>query len=294
MVDSGEQFERAVRAAVEAALSEDLGLGGDVTSEALIPEGLEARGEFVYREPAVVAGVDVVEEVCSQVSAALFLEVSKRDGDLVRAGETALEVEGPARAILAAERTALNFLSRLSGIATLTRRYVDEVEGTPAEVLDTRKTTPGLRLLEKYAVRCGGGTNHRMGLFDQVLVKDNHLALMRRGGESDDLEAALARAREAAPQGAPVEVEARTLSEVEEALSAGADVIMLDNMDAVTMREAVARVHARGGEGRPLLEASGGITLENVREVAGAGVDRISVGALTHSARAIDISLEVR
>ncbi|MCD6404861.1 MAG: carboxylating nicotinate-nucleotide diphosphorylase [Planctomycetes bacterium] len=282
---------RAAEKAVREALAEDFSPAGDITSAAVVPEGLSAGGVFLVKEDATLAGVPVVEEVCRQVSADITLDVLKSDGDAVCAGEAALRVEGPARALLLAERTSINFLSHLSGVATLTRRFVEVVGGANARILDTRKTLPGLRVLEKYAVRCGGGVNHRFGLSDQVLVKDNHLALMRRAG-GGDLRAALAAIRAKVPGGVQVEVEAKTLHEVEAALRAGVDIIMLDNMTLEMMREAVALVAGAPGT-RPAIEASGGVTLTSVAEIAATGVDRISIGALTHSAPSIDISLEM-
>jgi len=292
MIYLTEDARRAARALAKTALAEDLGAAGDVTSAAVIPAGLSAAGAYVYKEAAVVAGVGVIEELCALVARQIVIEVLKGDGERVAAGETAMKIFGPARAILAAERTSLNILSHLSGIATLTRAFVDAVAGTKAAIFDTRKTLPGLRALEKYAVRCGGGSNHRMGLYDQVLVKDNHLALMRAAGGAGNLVEALIAVKKKAPSNVAVEVEAKTLGEVDAALAAGADVIMLDNMRLDAMRKAVALVARRGGR-RPLLEASGGVTLRSVAKIAATGVDRISVGALTHSASAIDISLEI-
>jgi nicotinate-nucleotide pyrophosphorylase (carboxylating) len=286
-----EATRRAAAEAVKTALAEDLGARGDITTEAVIPEGIEASGSYVYKEDAVVVGVDVLEEISRQISKGIVIEVLKGDGEAVSAGETALRIIGPARALLAAERTSLNFLSHLSGVATLTRRFVEAAAGTKARIYDTRKTLPGLRVLEKYAVRCGGGENHRMGLFDQVLVKDNHIALMRRSGKTVFLAEALAEVKKNAPQGVIVEVEATTLVEVDEALAAGADIILLDNMSNALMKKAVAR--AAKAKRRPLLEASGHMTLRRVAAVAATGVDRISVGALTHSAPSVDISLEI-
>ena len=263
-----------------------------ITTKALIDEELPARGRFVYKENALVAGIGVVEEVMRQVSRDVSLEVLKEDSQAVAAGETAVIVEGPAGAILAAERVSLNFLSHLSGVATLTRLFVDAAAGTRAKILDTRKTTPGLRILEKYAVRCGGGENHRMGLYDQVLIKDNHLALARRSGGAGKLSDALAAVRGAVGTGIVIEVEAKNAEEVSAALDAGADIIMLDNMTLEEMTEMVAFIR-RGRPSPPLIEASGGVTLETVAAIAATGVDRISVGALTHSAPSIDISLEL-
>jgi len=262
-----------------AALAEDLG-DGDVTTEATVDADATGSAELVVKEPGVVCGLAVAEAVFRAVDSELRFERLVEEGASVAAGTAVARVAGPERAILTGERTALNFLARLSGIATLTRRYVDAVEGTGAAILDTRKTTPGLRALEKHAVATGGGRNHRFGLDDGVLVKDNHL---RAAGS---VASAVERLRAATPL--PIEVECDTLEQVSEALAAGAEAILLDNMSPDQLRSAVAlaRGHAR-------LEASGGVTLENVRAVAETGVDEISVGALTHSARSLDVSLEL-
>jgi nicotinate-nucleotide pyrophosphorylase (carboxylating) len=273
--------ESLVRERVAAALAEDLG-PGDATSAAVVPGGVRARAVIIQKQPGMVWGLDVAEEVFRQVGAgpleALAGEAEWRD--TVPAEVAA--VEGPARALLAGERTALNFFGRLSGIATLTARFAREVGGTGAAVLDTRKTTPGLRALEKAAVAAGGGVNHRMGLYDAILIKENHAALA--GGVGPAVSAAL----EARPD-LDVEVECRDLDEVREAIDAGAGRLLLDNFGLDELRAAVAE---RGRVDRPVtLEASGGITLENVAEVAGTGVDFVSVGALTHSAPALDLSM---
>ena len=260
-----------------AWLAEDVGLG-DVTSTALFGENEQCTAEIRLKEPGVVCGLDVAKEVFSGL--AVFLSPLVSEGAMCEPGPIAT-VEGPARGVLAGERLALNLIGRLSGIATLTRRYVDAVEGTGAVILDTRKTTPGLRALEKHAVDCGGGTNHRAGLYDAILIKDNHLRLA--GGVAT----AVRRARENG-NGLPIEVEAETLSQVQEAIDAGADTILLDNMPPDELRAAVALT-----AGRAKLEASGGVTLDTVRDVAETGVDFVSVGALTHSARSLDVSLEV-
>jgi nicotinate-nucleotide pyrophosphorylase (carboxylating) len=242
----------------------------------VIDENAVCEARIVVKERGVVCGLDVAAAVFEELGAHLVPFVA--DGDVVEPGPVA-RVEGPARAVLTGERLALNLVGRLSGVATLTRRYVDAVEGTGATILDTRKTTPGLRELEKQAVRCGGGTNHRLGLYDGVLIKDNHLRI------AGSIREAVQRARNT---GLSVEVECDTLGQVAEALAAGADRIMLDNMTLDELRAAVSLV-----DGRAELEASGGVTLETVREIAGTGVDFVSVGALTHSARALDVSLEV-
>jgi nicotinate-nucleotide pyrophosphorylase (carboxylating) len=260
---------------IDRWLAEDVG-DGDLTSLAVIDEDATCTARLLVKEPGVVCGLEVAAEVFDRLGATL--EPLAADGDAVEPGPVS-RVEGPARGVLAGERLALNVLGRLSGIATLTRRYVDAVAGTGAIILDTRKTTPGLRALEKYAVACGGGQNHRLGLYDGILIKDNHL---RVGGA---LAEAVRRAKET---GAPVEVECDAHTQVREALAAGADSILLDNMSLPELREAVQL-----SRGQARLEASGGVTLDTVRAVAETGVDFISVGALTHSARALDVSLEV-
>jgi nicotinate-nucleotide pyrophosphorylase (carboxylating) len=266
---------------VDAALAEDLG-SGDVTTVALAGPREICVAQLLLKEPGVVCGLHAAEAVFRALDPDAELEALVDDGDRVLDVPAVLaRVEGGARAILAAERTALNLLGRLSGVATLTRRYADAIEGTDAVLLDTRKTTPGLRSLEKYAVRCGGGRNHRLGLFDGILVKDNHLRLA--GG----IGPAVTRLRGSAPA-LPVEVECDTLAQVREALAVGADRILLDNMSPEELREAVLLTNDRA-----TLEASGGVTLETIRAVAETGVDVISVGALTHSARSLDVSLEV-
>ena len=262
---------------VRAWLAEDLG-DGDRTGEAVVSADARCVASLLLREPGVVSGFGVCEAVFQELDPGVRFEARCLDGDRVEPGELA-RVEGRARAILAGERLALNLLARLSGVATLTRRYVDAVAATGATILDTRKTTPGLRALEKEAVRHGGGTNHRLGLYDGVLIKENHLRL--GGGIRDAVQSARA-------TGVPVEVECETLAEVTDALAAGAERILLDNMTVDRLRDAVELAG-----GRAELEASGGITLDTVRRVAETGVDFISIGALTHSARALDMSLEV-
>jgi nicotinate-nucleotide pyrophosphorylase (carboxylating) len=264
---------------VLAALAEDVG-AGDVTTEATVPADAVGTTELLVKEPGVVCGIGLAEAVFRNLDPAIHFEALVDDGDVVDGATTVAVVAGPLRAILTGERTALNFLGRLSGIATLTRRYVDAVAGTGVAILDTRKTTPGLRRLEKHAVVCGGGRNHRFGLDDGVLVKDNHLRVAGSVG------AAVERVRAATPL--PVEVECDTLAQVAEALDAKVDAILLDNMTADELVAAVVLVR-----GRARLEASGGVTLDNVRALAGTGVDEISIGALTHSARSLDVSLEL-
>lgn len=272
-----------VRRAIQRALVEDIG-AGDITTEATVPEDTRATGIFLAKSDGVLSGLDVARQVFAMIDPAIRFQARARDGARVERGATLATVTGPARGILAGERVALNFLQRLSGIATVTARYVEAVRHTRARVIDTRKTTPGLRLLEKAAVRHGGGHNHRIGLFDGILIKDNHLAAI---GGPDRIARAIRAARQRAPHTLRVQVEVTTLDELDQALAAEADAILLDNMEVETMAEAVRRT-----AGRALLEASGGITLETIRAVAETGVDLISVGALTHSAPSLDISLE--
>jgi nicotinate-nucleotide pyrophosphorylase (carboxylating) len=274
--------EATWRTCLDAALAEDLGRAGDLTTLALIPAGARARGRIVARRNGVVAGLPLVAWILGRVGPAAELVCRTADGDLVAADTVLAEVHGPARQLLAAERVSLNLLGRLSGIATATRLLVDAVAGTRAAILDTRKTTPGLRSLEKYAVRCGGGSNHRFGLDDAVLIKDNHLALLA-GGAGD----AVRRARERVGRGVRVEIEVARLDPLEEAIAAGPDAVLLDNFALADLRRAVAV-----NRGRVPLEASGGITPETVRAVAETGVDRISVGWITHSAPALYVALD--
>jgi nicotinate-nucleotide pyrophosphorylase (carboxylating) len=273
-----------LRRVVRTALDEDLG-AGDITSEAIVPKGLRARGVLVAREPLVVAGLEVAREVFGQVDPALVFHPAVADGADRRRGETLASVEGAARSILAGERTALNFLQRMCGIATMTREVVRSCAGARVEIADTRKTAPGLRALDKWAVRVGGGTNHRTGLYDGVLIKDNHWRLAGGVGE------AVRRAREAfhgtGASARPIEVEVGTVEEADEAIGAGADALLLDNMDESTLRRAVALAR-----GRVFLEVSGGVSRESIPRLAALGVDRISLGSLTHSVRAADLALE--
>jgi len=269
---------------IDRALAEDLAKG-DVTTEALIPGDHQGTGIIVAKKEGILAGTGTAKQVFHRVDPELKVELLLDDGAKVKPGSEVARVLGSTASILKAERVALNFLQRLSGIASETNRYVEAVRGLPVRIMDTRKTTPGLRLLEKHAVKTGGGQNHRMSLGDGILIKDNHLAALRSQGLN--LKQIVAKARQNSPELA-VEVEVGTVTEASEAVEAGADIIMLDNMSLEDMREAVKSIH-----GRALVEASGGITLNNVRAVAETGVDFISVGALTHSARALDISLEL-
>ena len=271
---------------IRRALAEDLGTG-DITSQAFIPASQRSEAVIIAKEDCVVAGMDSATEVFRLVDPKIEVREVKTNGDRVAKGEQVLHAEGPTRALLAAERTALNFLQQLSGIATLTRQFVDAVAGTKAVILDTRKTTPGLREFERAAVRAGGGTNHRFGLFDQILAKDNHLAVT---GDAASLQPAIDRAKAAKPD-VIVEIEADNLDQVHLLCGLrGVDIILLDNMTDDEMREAV-RIR---GERPILLEASGGVNLQTAGAIAKTGVDRISVGALTHSARAADFSMEIR
>ncbi len=267
--------------AVARALREDLGLAGDITTEATVPPSARARGVIGARKPGIVAGLQLVDTAFKMLDAHAAIEVVVADGGNVDAAGTIARVVGNARALLTAERVAMNFLGHLSGIATLTRRYVDEVKSTRAHIVDTRKTTPSLRAFEKLAVRAGGGFNHRFGLFDAVLIKDNHI--VAAGGVGPALE----RARARVGHMVRIEVEVTTLAELEEALAHGPDAVLLDNMPVDRLKAAVAKV-----AGRAVTEASGGVNLETVRDIALTGVDLISVGALTHSAPNLDVGFD--
>ena len=295
MLSSKPQIEEII----DHALAEDLGKG-DVTTEALIPGDQQGTGFIMAKEEGILAGIEAAKQVFLRVDPELKVRILLEDGARVKPGSKVAKVSGSIASILKAERVALNFLQRLSGIASETNRYVARVGGLPVRIMDTRKTTPGLRSLEKYAVSVGGGRNHRMNLSDGILIKDNHLVALRSQGLN--IKEIIAKARQNAPlslrgekrrsnlqaRQTQVEVEVRTVSEASEAVEAGADIIMLDNMNPEDMREAVKSIN-----GRALIEASGGITLDNVRAVAETGVDFISIGALTHSARALDISLDL-
>jgi nicotinate-nucleotide pyrophosphorylase (carboxylating) len=287
-----------IRRAVRRALAEDLG-PGDLTSEALIPRAARGRAFIVCRAPGVLAGLAVAKEVFRQLRPNASFTPLTADGRRVSRGEKVALVVGPLRTLLAGERTALNFIQRLSGIATLTRRCVEAVAGRRVKILDTRKTTPGLRALEKYAVRAGGGVNHRMGLYDQVLIKDNHLnaLLAQAGGDrARAVRLAVLRAREHVGRNRLVEVEAESLQMVEAAIAAGADIIMLDNMTPAQMRQAARRVRAHRRKFRarhPITEASGGVTPGQLARIAATGVDTISLGMLTHSALAADFAMDI-
>ncbi len=270
--------------AVRAALAEDLG-SGDATTLATVPASAVSRAFMKAREPLVVAGIQFAELAFRELSSTIRLKKCAADGQRLRAGDTILKISGSSRALLSAERVALNFVQRLSGVATATAAFTQIIQGTRVKILDTRKTTPGWRRFEKYAVTAGGGKNHRMGLFDMILIKDNHLVALQNE-KPNAIAAAISRARKQFPELA-VEVEADTLAQVAQAADAGADIILLDNMTPAQLRAGVKIV-----QGRAKLEASGGVSLKTVRAIAAAGVDFISVGAITHSARAVDIGLD--
>lgn len=273
---------RVIRAAVERALAEDLGQG-DATTTALFPDPVHARGTIVAHHEMTVAGIAVARQVFREVDTSVKVVRAVKDGAKVQRESLMLVIKGDARSLLMAERVALNFLQRLSGIATLTAKFREAVRGYRVEILDTRKTTPGLRALEKWAVRLGGGVNHRQSLSDGILIKDNHLRLAGR-----DVARACRLARERAPHGLKIEVEVQALDEVCAALDGGADIILLDNMNVPSIRKAVGLI-----KGRAIIEVSGGVTLANVREIAAAGPDLISIGALTHSAPAVNLSMDI-
>lgn len=286
---------------IQLAIREDIG-SGDITTESIFPPDLTGEGEFLAKEDGVIAGLPVVERLFSKIDKNILLKKGISEGMFVKKGDVIASVNGNVRPILSGERIALNFLQRLSGIATLTAQFVEEVKPLKVAVMDTRKTAPGWRYLEKYAVAIGGGVNHRMGLYDQVLVKDNHLDFMKKELLAEEIagisviEKTVSMLRRKIGNHVLIEMETRTLSEVEDAIKADVDVILLDNMDAEKIRSAVSLVkngkYCKGAH-RPLTEASGNITLDNVKSIAQTGVDRISIGALTHSAKALDISLKI-
>jgi nicotinate-nucleotide pyrophosphorylase (carboxylating) len=266
---------------IEQALLEDIGTG-DITSESIVPYDLKAKGIIKTSEEGVVAGLDIAYLIFKKLDSEIIFQEKIKDGTKVTRGKVLAEISGYARTILKGERVALNFLQRMSGIATITSKFCQQVKDFPVRIFDTRKTTPGLRILEKYAVRMGGGHNHRFGLYDAVLIKDNHIVVA--GG----IKSAVNSVRKQISHTVKIEVEAENLSQLQEALKVQVDTIMLDNMDLETMKEAVKMV-----KGEALIEASGGITLEKVREIARTGVDLISVGALTHSVKSLDISMKI-
>ena len=276
---------KQVKQLIEHALDEDLGWG-DITTETLLPETQRGKASIIARARGIIAGTGIARQVFLKVDPKLTVEIIIKDGTEIKPGDVIVKIEGKNSSILKAERVALNFLQHLSGIASETARYVEAVKGLPVKITDTRKTTPGLRTLEKYAVKVGGGKNHRMHLGDGVLIKDNHLATLRNQGLG--IKETVTRARQKASPKLKIEIEVKTQKEAVEAAEAGADIIMLDNMNLEDMRQAVQLV-----KGRALIEASGGINLKKVRAVAETGVDLISIGALTHSPKALDISLEL-
>ena len=289
---------------IQLAIQEDIG-DGDITTESLIPDSLIVEGVFIAKGSGVIAGLPVVEYFFSKLDKGVSLKQNVRDGTFVKKRETIASIKGSAKTLLSGERIALNFLQRLSGIATMTAQFVERIKPLKTHIMDTRKTIPGWRYLEKYAVAVGGGVNHRMGLYDQVLVKDNHLDILKvetglkpvsTFSHISIIEKAVSALRQKIKKGILVEVETRTLEEVADALKAEVDIILFDNMNIAQLKEAVETVKnwkSSKGKRKPLTEASGNITLENVRLVAQTGVDRISAGAITHSAKALDISLEI-
>lgn len=272
-----------IASAVKAALLEDLGLTGDITTNATIPADTRAQGVIAARKAGVVSGLPLAEEAFRQLDPDFRFDILVADGERVKPGDVVSKISGNARALLTAERVALNYMGRMSGIASLTRQYVDAIAGTRARIVDTRKTTPGLRAFEKYAVRCGGGHNHRTGLFDAVLIKDNHI--VAAGG----VEQAVAAARQTAGHMVKIEVEVDTLDQLDRVLKYDVDAVLLDNMTPSQLKDAVKRIG-----GRCLAEASGGVNLETVGAIAKSGVDLISVGALTHSAPVLDLGLDFK
>jgi nicotinate-nucleotide pyrophosphorylase (carboxylating) len=270
-----------VSQAIAVALTEDLGRVGDITTAATIPESAEAKGVIAARKPGVIAGLPLAQEAFRVIDRRVHFERAVNDGDRVNAGDVVARIHGPARPILSAERVALNYLGRLSGIATATAAFADRIAHTKAKIADTRKTTPGMRHFEKYAVRCGGGVNHRFGLHDMVLIKDNHIAV------AGSIAAAL-RAAKMKAHGVKIEIEVDNLAQLDEVLAEGADAVLLDNMTPDQLREAVQKIG-----GRMIAEASGGVTFDNVREIAETGVDMISTGWITHSAPVLDLGLDI-
>ena len=285
----GEHERLAATALIGMALDEDLRGACDLTSVALVPEDQDGVVQIVARQRGVVAGLPIVELVFAQIDPSVAIDLLCRDGESVMPGRVLANVQGPVRSLLTGERTVLNFLTALGGVATLTRQFVDAAEDTRAKILDTRKTWPGWRLLQKYAVRCGGGSNHRMGLSDGILIKDNHLAAWRSQAPDGSVSAAICEARQRWP-GQPIEVEVDTLAQLNDALHEQPEIVLLDNMKPPQLREAVA-IRDRFAPS-VLLEASGGVSLATIREIAATGVDRISIGALTHSAPALDVAFD--
>lgn len=281
---------QATRELIRLALQEDLAGKGDLTTSAVIPAGSVGSVSIVVRKPGVVSGLPIVPLVFAEVDPQVRVELEAADGDRVERGAVVAVITGATRSLLIGERTALNFLTHLSGVASLTRKFVDLAQGTRAKILDTRKTLPGWRALEKYAVRCGGGVNHRMGLYDGVLIKDNHLAAWIGLENRPTLREAVAQARKVSPKDIAIEVEVDSLEQLRDVLKARPDIVLLDNMAPAVMQEAMA-IRDREAAG-VLLEASGSVTLETIAAIAATGVDRISIGALTHSAPALDLAFD--
>jgi nicotinate-nucleotide pyrophosphorylase (carboxylating) len=267
---------------IDLALKEDYG-SGDITTDNLIDPALSGIGEMIAKEPLVIAGIEIVKQVFNQIDPDILITANFKDGDFIQKGKTIIQLEGCMRALLIGERTALNFLQRLSGIATLVRSYVDILKNKKVRLVDTRKTTPGWRVLEKYAVRVGGGDNHRMGLYDGVLIKDNHIAAC--GG----IQQAIEQIKNKISHLIKIEIEVSNLSEIKEAIHAGADIIMLDNMSIEQIKKAIKLI-----DGKAIIEVSGNVTKNELPKLADTGVDIISVGALTHSARCVDISMKIK
>jgi nicotinate-nucleotide pyrophosphorylase (carboxylating) len=289
-MDFGDHQRKAARQLIRSALEEDLSSGGDETSMALIPEDQVGTVQIVAREPGVLAGLPAAWLVFDELDHGTSFRPLAKDGDSLAVGQVVAELAGKVRSLLAGERTCLNFLTHLSGVAPLTRRYVEAVAGTKAEIYDTRKTLPGWRALQKYAVRAGGGCNHRQGLFDMVLIKDNHLAAWRALANDDSIAAAIRVADERSSAGIIIEVEVDTLEQLADALHGNPDIVLLDNMTLDELGEAVALRNRRAPQ--VALEASGGVSLATVGAIAATGVERISVGALTHSAPALDLAFD--
>ncbi len=290
------KIDNNVKILIKQAIREDIA-SGDITTRVLIPANAQAKAAIIAKQGGIIAGLDVAKEVFAQLDKNLRFKLCVGDGDRVKKGAIVAKISGSVKAILTAERTALNFLGHLSGIATLTRQFVDEIRPYKAKILDTRKTTPGLRALEKYAVKCGGGHNHRMGLWDGVLIKDNHMSVVRK---KNGMEEIIEQIRKKISKKIPIEIEVINLAQLRDVLKAGPDVIMLDNMalpwirKAVVVRDKFLRNTEYGRRTTVLLEVSGRVTLNNVRQIARTGIDRISIGSLTHSAKPLDLSLSIR
>lgn len=292
MSSKNKLFEYTLRDLIRNALKEDIG-AGDITTELLIPRNKVIKAVIILKEKAVLAGLEIAQKVFRTIDKNIQFKVCSTDGSQEKPGKIIAKIQGKASSILSGERTALNFLSHLSGVATATRSFVDQVKPYRARIMDTRKTIPGLRELEKYAVALGGGYNHRMGLWDAVLVKDNHIAVLRAGSKGINIKDIARLVKERKPQGMKADIEVRDLKEFQEALEIPPDIIMLDNMNISAIKKAVAMRDAQRNRQNVKIEVSGGVRLSNVRAIAKTGVDIISIGALTHSAKAIDMSLEV-